>query len=115
MALATSGHREITEQKLARMPFLAHMQAVICGDDPRLAQPKPAPDIFLLAAEVLGVDAARCLAFEDSLNGVLAATRAGMYTIALVDPRYGFDPRAFGDAQRVIESLEQIDADTLLP
>ncbi len=50
---------------------------------------KPAPDLFLHAARTLGVDPARCLVVEDSVNGVLAARAAGMdvygYT-ALTDP-----------------------------
>ncbi|MFD0275960.1 HAD family hydrolase [Kitasatospora sp. NPDC127111] len=50
---------------------------------------KPAPDLFLHAARTLGVDPARCLVLEDSVNGVLAARAAGMdvygYT-ALTDP-----------------------------
>ncbi len=44
---------------------------------------KPHPDIFLAAARALGVDPARCLAFEDAVNGVLAARAAGMTVVAL--------------------------------
>lgn len=46
------------------------------GDD--VAQGKPAPDIFLLAAGRLGVSADRCLVIEDSVNGVVAGRAAGM-------------------------------------
>jgi HAD superfamily hydrolase (TIGR01509 family) len=50
---------------------------------------KPAPDLFLHAARTLGVDPARCLVVEDSVNGVLAARAAGMDVYghtALTDP-----------------------------
>jgi pseudouridine-5'-monophosphatase len=114
MALATSGHREITERKLALFPFLQSFPVVICGDDPRLRHPKPAPDIFLLAARDLGADPRSCMAFEDSANGVLAATRAGMRTIAIVNPVYGFDPHLFSSAERVVSSLEEIVVEDLL-
>lgn len=113
MALATSGHREITERKLALFSFFSAITAVVCGDDPRLLHPKPAPDIFLLAAQDLGVNPQHCIAFEDSANGVLAATRAGMRTIAVVNPLYHFEPQLFVDAERIVTSLEEIEADEL--
>lgn len=43
-----------------------------------VANGKPAPDLFLLAAERMGADPARCLVIEDSLNGIRAALAAGM-------------------------------------
>jgi len=46
---------------------------------------KPAPDIFLLAAEKLGVEPSECIVFEDSENGIKAAHSAGMKTIGIPD------------------------------
>jgi pseudouridine-5'-monophosphatase len=108
MALATSGHRAITDVKLELHPFLRCMRVLICGDDARLMHPKPAPDIYLLAAEELGADPAHCAVIEDSKNGVLAATRAGMHTLALVDPRWGFAVSEFAALARVITSLTEV-------
>ncbi|HEY6877033.1 MAG TPA: HAD family phosphatase, partial [Polyangiales bacterium] len=105
-AIATSGHRAITMHKLAKHAFLREADVIVCGDDRRLVNPKPAPDIFLLAAQELGADPTRCLAVEDSLNGLRAALAAGMRTVALVDPRWGFAPDAFAEAERVIAALE---------
>lgn len=113
IAVATSGHRAITQQKLARQPFLQALDALVCGDDPRLKAPKPAPDIYLLAASELGADPSRCLVIEDSLNGLRAGLAAGMRTIALVDPRWGFDPSAFAAAERVVNSLTELDIEQL--
>jgi pseudouridine-5'-monophosphatase len=107
-AIATSGYRAITLHKLAKHAFLREADALVCGDDPRLNNPKPAPDIFLLAAADLGADPRRCLAVEDSLNGMRAALDAGMRTAALVDPRWGFEPSAFAEAERVIASLSEL-------
>ncbi|HEX5661239.1 MAG TPA: HAD-IA family hydrolase [Polyangiales bacterium] len=107
-AIATSGHRKITLHKLQRHEFLLEADAIVCGDDPRLEKPKPAPDIFLLAAQDLGADPRRCLAVEDSVNGLRAALAAGMRTVALVDPRWGFDPASFAEAERVIASLTEL-------
>ena len=49
---------------------------VYSGDD--VAHGKPAPDLFLLSAEKLKIDAARCVVIEDSINGVRAGLAAGM-------------------------------------
>ena len=108
VAVATSGHRPITMRKLAKQPFLHNLAALICGDDARLLRPKPAPDIYLLAARELGADASRCLVVEDSLNGLHAGLAAGMRTVALVDPRWGFDPSAFAAAERTVHALTEL-------
>ena len=47
---------------------------------------KPAPDVYLVAAERLGVDPVDCVCLEDSGNGVLAGVRAGMKVVAVPDP-----------------------------
>jgi HAD superfamily hydrolase (TIGR01509 family) len=56
--------------------------AVVCTRD-HVSRVKPAPDLFLLAAERLGVDPAACLVFEDSPNGLRAAQAAGMRAVAV--------------------------------
>lgn len=114
LALATSGHRAITDKKLAQQPFLQRIPALVTGDDPRLIRGKPAPDIFLLAARELGADPSECLVVEDSVLGTRAALAAGMHTVALVDPRYGFDPALFAGAAQVIASLAELDLERLL-
>jgi pseudouridine-5'-monophosphatase len=87
LAIATSTEAPLYAIKAApHRGWLAMFGAAVCGDDPRVARPKPAPDIFLAAAEDLGVPAASCLVFEDSPFGVEAARAAGMQVIALPDP-----------------------------
>lgn len=56
------------------------IRAFVSAD--RVSRKKPAPDIYLLAASMLDVPPERCVAFEDSTNGVLAAKAAGIFTIA---------------------------------
>lgn len=51
-----------------------------CGDS--VPRKKPAADVYFLALDRLGVAAERCIAFEDSANGVAAARAAGLYTVA---------------------------------
>lgn len=57
------------------------------GED--CAHPKPAPDVFLKAADMLGADPSDCIVVEDSTNGVLAAVNAGMKCLGFVNPGSG--------------------------
>jgi pseudouridine-5'-monophosphatase len=77
MALATSSSRAAVELKAAPHPWLELIATRVHGDDPELAAGKPAPDVFLLAAARLRVDATTCWAFEDSPAGAMAAAAAG--------------------------------------
>lgn len=60
-----------------------YFTAVVGGD--QVERSKPYPDIFLEAAKRLGADPKRCLAFEDSHNGVTAALDAGMHVVMIPD------------------------------
>ena len=83
MALATSSSKAAVALKASPHPWLAAISVRVHGDDPHLGQGKPAPDVFLLAAERLGVDAQHCWAFEDSSAGVQAARAAGCHVHVL--------------------------------
>jgi HAD superfamily hydrolase (TIGR01509 family) len=82
IALATSSQREAADALLERDGFRGAFDAVVTADD--IERSKPDPQIFLLAAERLGVPADRCLVFEDSLAGLRAAAAAGMSSIAVL-------------------------------
>lgn len=108
-ALATSSSRRLFELKTRRHGpwFAAVFTAVVTGDDPRLRHSKPAPDIFLLAAQDLGADPATCLVVEDAPAGVAAARAAGMQVLAVPDP--GMDRSRFLDADLIVDSLADVD------
>ncbi len=76
-AVASSSGREALERKLRKVGHWPHFHPHIYSAD-HVAEAKPAPDLFLLAANELGVAPAECLVLEDSVNGVLAANAAGM-------------------------------------
>ena len=82
-AIATSTRRDRAEAKLAHAALLSRFDAVVGGDE--VARGKPAPDIFLVAAERLGVPASACVVLEDSDAGVLGALAAGMTPIMIPD------------------------------
>ncbi len=81
--LVTSSRRDEAHRKLRIAGIARHFQIVITWDDVTAA--KPAPDPYLLAAERLGVDPARCLVFEDSETGAEAAHRAGCRVVQVPD------------------------------
>lgn len=108
MAIATSGHRAITEHKLRAQPFLSRISVVICGDEPRLTRPKPHPDIYLLAAKDLGAEPSQCVVIEDSLHGAQAGVAAGMRTFLLLDPRWGMSAEAIDGLEGIILSLTEL-------
>lgn len=80
-ALATSGLADYAVVCLRAVGFAEVFPVQVTGDE--VARGKPAPDIFLLAAERLGLAPARCLVLEDAPHGVAAAVAAGMPVIAV--------------------------------
>ena len=82
-AVATSTVSTRAIQKLQDAGILASFKAVVGGD--QVKNSKPHPDIYIKAAEVLGVKPGGCLALEDSENGVRSAVSAGMTVIQIPD------------------------------
>jgi HAD superfamily hydrolase (TIGR01509 family) len=76
MALASSAEPRVIDANLAALSLRPLFEAVVSGT--QVPRGKPAPDVFLAAAERLGVPATACLVVEDSRNGLLAAKAAGM-------------------------------------
>ncbi|MDF0661608.1 MULTISPECIES: HAD family phosphatase [unclassified Rhizobium] len=79
MAVASGGSREIVTATLQGTGLREYFDQVVTIDD--VPNPKPAPDLFLQAAALLGIEPARCVVFEDSEQGLEAARRAGMSAI----------------------------------
>ena len=82
-AIATSSSRIRAVQKIAQAGLTAEFNQLVTLDD--VTRAKPAPDPYLLAAKLMGVDPARCLAFEDSEIGAEAAFAAGMRVVQVPD------------------------------
>jgi len=108
-AVATSTRQPRASRKLAASGLLDFFDVVVTSSD--VAHPKPAPDIYLLAAQKLGKDPTRCLALEDSPAGIRAAVGAGMTAIQVPDLVHPDEElRALG--HRIVGSL--VDAHALL-
>ena len=85
IGMATSTGYNSAMEHLERTNMLSYFSpnAIITGD--MVENGKPAPDIYLLAAERLGVDPSECIGVEDSLNGVRAIHAAGMRAVMIPD------------------------------
>ncbi|MBI2765489.1 MAG: HAD family phosphatase [Chloroflexi bacterium] len=105
LALASSSIQPWVEACLANIGLATAFDVIVTGSD--VERGKPAPDIYLAAAERLGAAPARCLAIEDAPAGVASAKAAGMTCWAILTPyTRGL---ALPGADRVFESLTDID------
>jgi beta-phosphoglucomutase-like phosphatase (HAD superfamily) len=106
-AVATSTRRSRAMTKLANAGLATRFDALVGGDE--IAHGKPAPDIFLLAGERLGVPPSSCLVLEDSAPGVRAALAAGMSAIMVPDQHAPPDD-ILATATVVLPTLEHVHA-----
>lgn len=82
-AVASSSMRHLVDHNLAASGLSGLFDAVVTGRD--VKNGKPAPDIFLLAAERIGVSPAECVVFEDAFSGIRAAHSAGCRPVLIPD------------------------------
>jgi beta-phosphoglucomutase len=104
VALASSSKN--TQLVLERLGIRPLLDVVVDGND--VKRTKPYPDLFLLAAQRLGVAPARCVVIEDAESGVEAALAAGTKVVG-VGP-----PDRVGKAQRVVPAVSGLHADIVL-
>ncbi len=100
VGLGSSGPRENIEAILSALGVRQDFEAVVSGWD--VQQGKPAPDVFLMVAERLGVPAGNCLVVEDVAAGIRAAQAAGMPCVALTTTH---GPEQLTEADLVLEDL----------
>lgn len=102
LALASSSHRRLIDKTLDQFDLGPAFDAIVSGED--VARSKPAPDVFLRAAELLDVPIDECVVLEDSLAGVIAGQDAGAIVIAIPEPP--LDGRPFAEhADVVVDDL----------
>ena len=107
-AIASSTSRANLESIFASTGLGEFFDAVVSAED--VTNGKPAPDVFLKAASLLGVPPERCVVFEDALFGIEAAQRAGMKVVAVATTN---PLDLLRHADRAVGSLEEIGAGDL--
>lgn len=110
LGIATSASLAHTRLSLQTLGVAGRFRAVVAGDE--VAKGKPAPDLYLTAAERLGVPPNECLALDDSPPGIEAAIAAGMLPVAVPSPwtaSLEFNGcRTFPSLHKVAASLDEL-------
>lgn len=104
LAVASGSVHPVIEEVLAMKSLRQFFPVVVSVQD--VAQGKPAPDIFLRAAELLGVAPADCCVIEDSAAGVTAARAAGMTAVAITNT---LPAEKLTHAQHIVRTYEEIE------
>lgn len=109
LAVASSSALKTIKKNMDSQGLTEYFDELVSGED--VANPKPAPDVFLKAAKMLGVEPGECLVIEDSRNGVLAAKAAGMICLGFINPNSG--DQKLDKADYLTESFVEMDASYL--
>ncbi len=83
LGIATNSSKQDTSAVFSRLPLPEYVSAIVTADD--VEQLKPAPDMYLLAAEKIGLNVDEGVAIEDSPAGLQAAKSAGLFTLAVTN------------------------------
>lgn len=110
VGLATNSVRSYADGVLAAIHCTRAFDAVATGDE--VANIKPAPDLYLLAAQKLGIPPEKCIAVEDSPAGVDAAQAAGMRCIAV--PNKYTRQRVFDMTDLMVSELTELTPERIL-
>jgi HAD superfamily hydrolase (TIGR01509 family) len=106
LALASSSARILIDQVLQSAGLTDAFRVTLSTEE--VARGKPFPDVYLTAAERLGVPPTACAAVEDSSNGLRSAAAAGMTVIAVPNGAYPPAPDALGLAALVVRNIDDL-------
>jgi beta-phosphoglucomutase family hydrolase len=109
IAIGSSGPRLNVELVIQELRLKEFISAYTCAED--VTHGKPDPEVFLKAAQKLGVPPERCLVFEDSLHGIEAARHAGMKCIAITTTNH---KERLSKAQKVIDSFQELKSEDII-
>ena len=111
LAIASSAPKSLIEAVLDAAALRPAFAAAVSSEE--VPRGKPAPDVYLAAAALLGVPPTACAAVEDSSNGLRSAAAAGLAVIAVPRPEYPPTAEALDQARLVIDSLTELTPGTI--
>ena len=111
LGLASSANRPVIDAVLESADLTPCFSATVSGEE--VARGKPSPDVYLAAADKLGVDPARAAAVEDSTNGLRAAAAAGMLVAAVPNREFPPADDAVALADVVVEAVGDLTPELL--
>ena len=109
--IASGSPRKLLDLVAADPRVAPYMQFTLAADEVGIGKPNPA--VYIEAAKRLGIAPENCLCLEDSPNGVLAGSRAGMKVINIPDPEMPLTAEQANHAHLVLDNLAQFTADTI--
>lgn len=107
VGVASSATLPTIELVIETLDIGRYFQTLTSGDE--VANGKPAPDVFLLAAQRMAVEPGNCLVIEDSYNGICAAKAAGMNCVAV--PCQATRHQDHTKADKILDNLESLNLD----
>lgn len=111
LALATSSAYPVANAVLAATGWSKYFTVVVSADS--VHRGKPAPDVYILALELLKADVARSVAIEDSGNGIRSAHRAHLSVVAIPNREFRPDAGSLALASRVLDHLGELSVATV--
>lgn len=111
LGLASSANRPVIDAVLETAGLSDSFSATVSGEE--VARGKPAPDVYLAAAEKLGVDPTRTAAVEDSTNGLRSAAAAGMLVVAVPNREFPPADDALALADLVVGAVSELTPDSI--
>jgi HAD superfamily hydrolase (TIGR01509 family) len=111
LGLASSSNRVVIDLVLKKSGLARSFAATVSSEE--VEHGKPAPDVYLAAAEALGVDPSRSVAIEDSANGIRSADAAGMTVVAVPNREFPPASDALALADLRIDTLDQLSPEAL--
>jgi HAD superfamily hydrolase (TIGR01509 family) len=111
VAIASSSPLVLIDAAVGALGLRDVLGAIASSDE--VPHGKPAPDVYLLAAARLGVEPARCIVVEDSVNGIRAGIAAGMTVVLVPSASVPPDENAREIASLVLDQLADLDPDAL--
>lgn len=112
MAIASASSPENISFIVDGLNLRHHFKAIVSGHD--IQHGKPNPEIFLKSAEAVGAKPSECLVFEDALNGIEAASRAGMDAIFLSTTSKAREVESQPHVLQVMPDFTHLDLPTLM-
>ena len=112
LAVASNSDRNWVTGHLERLGLMHDFNVVRCWNAPDVGQGKPQPAVYNATLTALGITADEAIALEDSFNGILSATRAGIFTVAV--PNTLTRMVGLGAADIELESMAHIPLEELL-
>lgn len=112
LAIASSSRRAWIDMALQNRRLPVAFEVIVSGDHPSVHKGKPAPDVYLVAADLLGEHPSKLIAIEDSKYGVASAKKAGLYCFGL---RNGFnDDQDLSEADSILDGYSTEDRAQLM-